>query len=75
MAAFTDTDSDDRDGLGSEEGTVCTQLGATLPEGETRICFLLLPAWTSNQKPRPLLPWQLRLESHWWVGTHQLPHL
>lgn len=44
MAPFTDTDSDDRNGLGSEEGTVYTQLGATATEGEIRICFLLVPA-------------------------------
>lgn len=44
MAPFTDTDSDDRNGLGSEEGTVYTQLGATVREGEIGICFLLIPA-------------------------------
>lgn len=74
MAPFTDTDSDDGNGLGSEEGTAYTQLGATVTEGESGICFLLLPAWTSNWKPGPLLPWQAWLESHWWVGTRQLLH-
>lgn len=33
-----------------------TQLGATVTEGETGICFLLVAAWTSKQKPGPLLP-------------------
>lgn len=33
MAPFTDTDSDDRNGLGSEEGTMYTQLAATVTRG------------------------------------------
>lgn len=56
MAPFTDTDSDDRNGLGSEEGTVYTQLGATVTEGAVGICFFLVPAWTTSWKPGPPSP-------------------
>lgn len=69
MAPFTDTDSDDRNGLGSEEGTVYTQLGATVTEGAVGIGFSLVPAGTSKQKPGPLLPPHPWLGSLWGAGT------
>lgn len=74
MAPFTDTDGDDRSGLGSEEGTVYTQLGATVTEGRDWDLLLIGSSPDEQTEAQAAAPPATLAGEPWWVGTRQFLH-